>query len=64
MSPVAGENEDHDYLKRCVERFRVAARSPGRKLFVVSCFVDSPEKLEEIKAPKLKVGRVKKVTKY
>ncbi|CAK9091263.1 unnamed protein product [Durusdinium trenchii] len=48
------KRQDHDYLKRCVERFRVAARSPGRKLFVVSCFVDSPEKLEEIKAPKLK----------
>jgi len=41
--------QDFDYFKRCVERFRNAARAPGRKLFVVSCIVDSPECLEELK---------------
>ena len=41
--------QDFDYLKRCVERFRDAARAPGRKLFVVSCLVDSLRSLHEIK---------------
>ena len=41
--------QDFDYFKRCVERFRDAARAPGRKLFVVSCLVDSLRSLHEIK---------------
>lgn len=41
--------QDLDYFKRCVERFRDAAKAPGRKLFVVSCVVDSPLSLQEIK---------------
>eukprot|EP00435_Cladocopium_sp_Y103_P056187 s2531_g18.t2 len=41
--------QDFDYFKRCVERFRNAARAPGRKLFVVSCLVDSLRSLHEMK---------------
>lgn len=43
------KRKDFDYFKRCVERFRDAARAPGRKLFVVSCLVDSLRSLHEIK---------------
>ena len=35
-----------------MERFRDAARAPGRKLFVVSCLVDSLRSLHEIKEDK------------
>ena len=41
--------QDFDYFKRCVERFRNAVKAPGRKLFVVSCLVDSMQSLQEIK---------------
>ena len=41
--------QDHDYLHRCVQRFRHAARSPGRKLFVACCLVDSKENLESVR---------------
>ena len=43
------KRQDHDYLKRSVERFRRAARAAGRKLFIVTCLVDSVESLEELR---------------
>ena len=46
---IFGSPQDHDYLHRCVQRFRHAARSPGRKLFVTCCLVDSKASLESVR---------------
>ncbi|CAE8641845.1 unnamed protein product, partial [Polarella glacialis] len=40
---------DHEYFERSVKRFRHFARSPGRKLFVICCVVDSKESLEVLR---------------
>ena len=43
------KRQDHDYLKRSVERFRRAARAPGRKIFIVTCLVDRVGSLEDVR---------------